>query len=88
MYLHLGQNTVVRGDRIIGIFDMDNASVAKTTRSYLGYAQKRGRIVDISGELPKSFVVCAEEEGIRVYLSQISPATLKKRAGDYPDLGV
>lgn len=83
MYLHLGQNTVVRGDSVIGIFDMDNTSVAKTTRAYLAYAQRNGRIVDISGELPKSFVVCREEGGVKVYLSQISPATLKKRAVEF-----
>ena len=30
MYLHLGENTVVRTDSIIGIFDMDTSTISKT----------------------------------------------------------
>ena len=29
MYLHLGQDTVVRLDEIVGIFDMENATISK-----------------------------------------------------------
>ena len=83
MYLHLGQYTVVRTDDIVGIFDIDNSSVSKHTKEYLAQAQKRGRVVNVSEEdIPKSFVVCHEKDGsIRVYVSQISSVTLKKRAG-------
>ena len=35
MYLHLGQNTVITHDEIIGIFDLDNTTVSKKTRDYL-----------------------------------------------------
>ena len=80
MYLHLGQNTVVKMDRIVGVFDMDNSTISKHTRDFLARAQKEGRVVNVSMELPKSFVVCAEEERNMVYISQISPATLLKRA--------
>lgn len=76
MYLYLGQDTVINTDQIIGIFDLDNTSVSKETRGYLAVAQKSGRIVEVSPDIPKSFVVCDK----CVYLSQISPATLKKRA--------
>ena len=82
MYLHLGQDTVVRLDDVVGIFDLENASIAKSTKRYLSAAQQRGWVVDVSTELPKSFVVCQEDgTGIRVYLSQISSSTLKKRTG-------
>lgn len=80
MYLHLGQNTVVKMDRIVGVFDMDNSTVSKHTREFLARAQKEGRVVNVSMELPKSFIVCAGEEQTTVYISQISPATLLKRA--------
>lgn len=76
MYLYLGQDTVINTDKIIGIFDLDNTSISKETRGYLSAAQKSGRIVEVSADIPKSFVVCDES----VYLSQVSPATLKKRA--------
>ena len=31
MYLHLGEDTAVRADGIIGIFDIENTSVSKHT---------------------------------------------------------
>lgn len=40
MYLHLGQDTVVRTSDIIGIFDMDTSTISKTTRSILQPAKK------------------------------------------------
>lgn len=79
MYLHLGQNTVITHDEIIGIFDLDNTTVSKKTRDYLKVAEKQGRIHVVSNELPKSFIVCNQNNEIKVYLSQISCATLLKR---------
>lgn len=81
MYLHLGGDTVVRTDSIIGIFDLDNASVSKATKRYLTAAQKGGRVVNVTMELPKTFVVCCEKGKTIVYIAQISSATLKKRTG-------
>lgn len=80
MYLHLGQNTVVRTDRIIGVFDMDNSTISKHTKKFLALAQKEGRVVNVSMELPKSFVVCEEAGKPTVYISQIAPSTLLRRA--------
>ena len=79
MYLHLGQDTVIRDETIIGIFDMDNTTVSKHTRKFLSQAERSGRVTAVSYELPKSFVVCATDTERRVYLSQLSTATLKKR---------
>ena len=82
MYLHLGQNTVISYKEIIGIFDLDNTTVSKITRDYISKAQKSGRIFDVSGELPKSFIVCSGDDGeFTVYISQLSPSTLMKRTG-------
>ena len=79
MYLHLGQNTVITHDEIVGIFDLDNTTVSKKTRDYLSKAEKEGRVSVVSMELPKSFIVCKEKSGQKVYLSQISTSTLLKR---------
>ena len=82
MYLHLGQDTVVRLDEVVGIFDMDRSTISKHARQFLADAQKGGRVFNVSQELPKSYVVCVDKEGTEtVYISQISSATLKKRAG-------
>jgi len=83
MYLHLGQDTVIRTDSIIGVFDLDTATVSKRTREYLAAAEKAGEVITVSYELPKSFVVCVEPDSgkRRVYISQLSSSTLLRRMG-------
>lgn len=83
MYLFLGGDVSVREDSIIGVFDMDNTTVAASTRKFLSRAQKEGKVVTVSYELPKSFCLAAEGDKETVYISQISPATLKKRGDPF-----
>ncbi len=80
MYLHLGQDIIVNMRDIVGVFDMDNSTISRHTREFLTRAQKEGRVVNVSMELPKSFVVCAYNGRETVYISQISTATLLRRA--------
>lgn len=80
MYLHLGQDTVVKYDSIVGIFDMDTSTVSKFTRDFLNMAEKQGTVVNVSYELPKSFVVCNENGNLKIYISQLSSSTLQKRS--------
>lgn len=79
MYLHLGGDVVLRYADIIGIFDMDHASVSKRTRDFLACSQKAGNVAIVSEELPKSFVVASAEGRTTVFLTQISSATLRRR---------
>lgn len=81
MYLHLGQDTVVRSREVVGIFDLENTTISKLTKEFLTQAEKQGRVRNVSYELPKSFVICAWKGRQTVYITQISSATLKKRAG-------
>ncbi len=82
MYLHLGQDTVIKVSDIVGIFDMETSTISKSTRNYLSAAQKEGRVVNVSMELPKSFVLCCDKKSrIIVYITQISSSTLLKRTG-------
>lgn len=81
MYLHLGQNEIVSEHRIIGIFDLDKCSYDKRTREYLAAAEEEGVVLDVSGDIPKSFVVCDHPYHPQiVYLCQLNAATLQKRA--------
>ena len=81
MYLHLGQNVVVPFRDVVGLFDLDNTSSSHLTRSFLERAEKEGRLVNVSDDLPRSFVVVGGEAGPpMIYISQLSPATLLKRA--------
>ena len=83
MILHLGQETVIKEEDVIGIFDLDSTTVSKKTRSFLTTKQKQGKIVPVSEELPKSFILAGKKNTREeiVYLSQLSTATLYKRTG-------
>ena len=81
MYLHIGEETVVRTDEVLGIFDIENTTVSPATRDFLAAAEQHGHVVTIGDDLPRSFVVCMADDGTQtVYISQISCATLRKRA--------
>jgi len=80
MYLHLGKGTVIAKDDIVAIFDLDQTSQSHITRKYLAAAEKAGQVINAAEDIPKSFVVCNTKEGRRLYLSQMAPATLLKRA--------
>lgn len=43
MYLNIGGDFSVRGETIVGVFDLDNTSCSKWTRKFLAEAQKAGR---------------------------------------------
>ena len=79
MYLHMGQDFIVREQEIIGIFDIDTTSTGKRTREFLERAENEGAVVSMSNDIPKSFIVteCPYET---VYLSPISSAALAGRA--------
>lgn len=83
MYIHLGQETVIRSDDVIGIFDLETTTVSKNTRIFLEKAEKKGEVVNVSYELPKSFTLTNEKKSKqnKVYISQISSSTLFKRSG-------
>lgn len=78
MYLHLGQEWIVKTRDIIGIFDIDNCSVSRITRDFFKRSEQADQVVNVSPELPKSFVLTSGKPK-NLYISQISPATLKKR---------
>ena len=81
MYLHIGQNEILPEHRIIGIFDLDKCSTSKRTREYLSAAEAEGVVLDVSGAIPKAFVVCDHPYHRQiVYLSQLNSSTLKNRA--------
>lgn len=79
MYLSIGGDMAVRDRAVIGIFDLDNTTCAKTTRELLSRAEKQGGVVDVSGELPKSFVLTEEFGMERICLTQFNAAALERR---------
>ena len=79
MYLHLGSGALVEKKSIVGIFDLDNTSQSHITRKYLNMADTGGKVINVAEDIPKSFVVCRDESGMKIYLSQMSTQTLLKR---------
>lgn len=80
MYLHLGNKTIISSDEIIGIFDLDTATVSKRTRDFLNKNEKQNNIVNVSYEIPLSFVVCEDKsKNKKIYFSPVSSLTLNKR---------
>jgi hypothetical protein len=79
MYLHLGRDISVPQKNIIGIFDLDTTSYSKITREFLKNAESAHRVVNISDDIPKTFIVCVENNATTLYISQISSSTLLKR---------
>lgn len=80
MYLHLGNDKVVNDKDIVGIFDMDNTTVSAKTRKFLTKAQKNGEVIDVTEDLPKSFILVSEGNKTNVYISSLATRTLLRRA--------
>ncbi len=81
MFLHLGQDTIITTEDIVGIFDLDTSTVMKSTRDFLTMMQKAKRVINVSYELPKSFVLTYDKKTKEktMYISPISSVTLLKR---------
>ena len=70
----------VRSRNIIGIFDLDGASLSKKTMEFLKAAETEGGLISVTEDIPKSFLVTEEYGMERVYFTQLSAATIEKRA--------
>lgn len=79
MYISIGGDMAVRDHSIIGIFDLDGASLSKKTMEYLKKAEEEGSLISVTDDLPKSFLVTEEYGMERVYFTGLSAATLEKR---------
>ena len=80
MYISIGGDMAIRDRSIIGIFDLDGTSLSKKTMEYLENVEKTGMLINATEDVPSTFIV-AEEYGMeKVYLTQLSAATIEKRA--------
>ena len=79
LYIHIGNNVMIRDDEIIGIFDLDTSTVKNITMKYLNKMESKNRLISVSNDLPKTFIVCSTDDGDKVYLSNLMSSTLEKR---------
>ena len=84
MYLHIGNGITIRKKNIIGIFDLDSATVSSVTKKYINKNEKEGNILYGDSDLPRTFVLHKEisdnETKYKIKLSRISSQGLKIRA--------
>ena len=80
MYLHAGNNKMIRKKDIVAIFDADNSTLSYITRKYLSYAEKEQRVIAAKDEIPKSFILYKENGKYMICFSQISTSALIGRA--------
>ncbi len=82
MYLHAGNNFMIREKNIIGIFDMDNATIGVDTKNFLKTAEKEGKLLSAVEELPKSIILYldnSKKNTHKICISQISSVSLCNR---------
>ena len=79
MYLHIGNKNSVKRKDIIGIFDLDTATVSKITKDFINKCQKKGAVEYLDSDLPRAFILLDENGATKVRLSRISTSGLKQR---------
>ena len=80
MYINIGTELLIKDKDILGIFDLDNTTVSKSTREYINNAEKKGECITVSfEELPKSFIVTTKNEEKEIYISPLNTSTIFKR---------
>lgn len=80
MFLHLGGDTAVALRDVIAILDIESTTISRDTKEFLRTQEEEGFVTSVSDDIPKTFVVTESKNGIKVYLSPISSATLQKRS--------
>ena len=81
MYLHLGQDVLVREKDVIAILDLETTTtISRITKDFLKIAEEEGRVKDVApGQIPKSFVIFGDGEKSVVYVTNLSAKALLGR---------
>lgn len=79
MYLHIGNDKIIKKENIIGIFDYEGLQQQESLKKVLDKIKENCKIEDISNQNPKTMIMVKEKDKIKVYLSNISSVTLAKR---------
>lgn len=80
VFLHIGNDVVVRSKDVIGVFDMDNTTISAKSRQFLSNSQKNDEVINICDDLPKSYIVTNHLNKNNVYISSVSSQTIFKRS--------
>lgn len=85
MYIHIGGDIVIKSSDIVGIMEIENTSTSKITKDYF---RKNGKnVINVSDDLPRSFILTKENDKTNIFISPISTATLYKRCKERKKTG-
>ena len=83
MFLHIGKNESIYDKDIIGIFDIESATISDPTKEFLKRRQDSLALINVSSDIPKSFTLTYDGTESKVYLSGSSSESLMKRIKNY-----
>ena len=70
---------MIKKSDIVGIFDIETTTGSTITKHFLMKAQKKNRVITVTDDLPRSYLVCCDGNREYVYLTSLSTSTLIKR---------
>lgn len=79
MFVNLENEISIKKTEIIGIFNMDTATVSPVTKDFVKRANTDMKIVYASKRVPESFVLTHNGYGENVYMSSFSVDTVLGR---------
>ena len=79
MYLHIGNGETIPKKKIIGMFDLDSASISAITRDFLKKQEAKGNLSYSGEDIPRTFLLIEEGDTVDVRLSRISTQGLRAR---------
>ncbi len=91
-YIQLEKGESIAKRRVIGVFDIETegvdplaridietASLSEHTLALMRRKESEKGVVSLSSDLPKSFLLSDDLYGDRIYLSGLSPESIKRR---------
>jgi hypothetical protein len=80
MIVHIGNEISINSHDVVAIFDIENTSTGGITREFLNHASDTFQVINVSYNMPKSFIICENSKGVKIlYITNVSVNTLKNR---------
>lgn len=76
MYIHIGEEILVKTIDVIAIFDFQIIEESKENQLFIDRLLEEKRLIDVGEKESKSVIITNEF----IYFSSFSPSTLKKRS--------
>ena len=87
-YIQLEKGESINKKEIIGIFDIDIASMSVGTKEIFKRMEEEKGVVSLCNDLPKSFLVTDSEYTDRIYISGLSTESIRKRIESEKGIGI